>query len=139
MGFLRDCPAVESWLEQSSSTFRPLAEREYQTVVAEWRERFEHLLRSRALSSGAEAELAALASLPADVFVFSIPGYRFLPAGSDRRLDPAYGYWTVGLRTVDFAIANPWDAIVADVALSFSCLCTHEAGALAEPIFARIG
>jgi hypothetical protein len=83
--------------------------------------------------------LAVLARLPEDVFVFSIPGYRFLPAGTDPQLDPAYGYRAVALRTVNFAIANPRDVILVDVALSFTCLCTHEAGALAEPTFARVG
>jgi hypothetical protein len=139
MGFLRDCPAVESWLERCSSAFRPLVQREYQSLIVEWRQRFEPLLRSQATSAGPHAELAAIASLPADVFVFSIPGYRFLPAGTDARLDPAYGYRADGLRTFDFTIANPRDAIVVDVALSFTCLCTHEAGVLAEPTFVRAG
>lgn len=138
MGFLSDSSAVETWLERNCSAFRPLEQREYQALVAQWRARFEKLLRAQGAAWGAAAELAALSSLPADVFVFSLPGYRFLPSGTDPQLDRAYGYQAQGLRTIDFAVANPADAIVAGVDLSFTCLCTHEAGALAEPMFARV-
>ena len=138
MGFLRDAPAVEAWLRRGSSAFRPLTQREYQTLVAQWRARFEGLLRRQRAASGAKAEVAALSSLPADASVFSIPGYRFLPAATDPQLDRAYGYQAEALHTVDFEVANNADAIVTDVGLTFTCLCTHETGAFAEPMFALI-
>lgn len=69
-----------------------------------------------------------------DGFVFSLPGYYYLPSGTDAQLDPAYGFRVTELRVIDFSIANPADAIFVDHELTFTCLCTHEAGALAEPI-----
>jgi len=139
MSFLTPHPRLESWLCRASSRVRSLNQREYQKLVAAWRAQFKSALVARDCVFGARAEQGALALLPADAFVFSMPGDSLLPSGTDSKLDPTYGYEVDALATIDFAVANPADAIFVDRAMSFTCLCTHEAGALAEPILARSG
>jgi hypothetical protein len=135
MGFLKQHLAVESWLAATASQFRPLSQAEYADVVREWRSHFDESLGARHFSAGSAAEEAMLQMLPCDAFVFSIPGYHSLPASTDPRFDPAYGYEVIGLRDLDFAVANRADAVISDRRFSFTCLCTHEAGAFAEPQF----
>jgi hypothetical protein len=135
MGFLKPCPELEDWLQRTSERFRPLNQNEYRKLVVRWRDCFEQALVGNDFLTGASAKQEALCRLPCDVFVFSVPGYRWLPSPTDPKFDPSYGYDAVTLSTIDFAIANPIDAIFVDHAFSFTCLCTHEAGALAEPQF----
>lgn len=141
MGFLVDRPELKLSLRTTASYVRALSQREYQELVATWRNHFEEMLASGNSVSGARAEALLRAVLPADVFVFSIPGYEFLPSATSPRQDPAYGFEVKVLVAVDFAVLNPEDAIIVDHAMTFTCLCTHEAGMLAEPIFAhaRVG
>jgi hypothetical protein len=134
MTFLSSRPGLEAWLHLVSSNVRPLSQKEYQEVVARWRAQFEGALVAEECVSAAQAEQGMRALLPRDVFVFSMPGYAFLPSATDPKMDPAYGYAADALQTIDFAIANPDDAIFVDRDMSFSCMCTHEAGAFAEPI-----
>jgi len=133
MGFLKSRPNLELWLEQAAATFRPLTQREYGKVVAEWRARFEPVLAANDYVTGRSVKDLAQSLLPRDVFVFNVPGYRLLPAGTSSRLDGAYGYEALGLTTIDFSITNPADAVIVDRDFTFTCLCTHEAGAFAEP------
>jgi hypothetical protein len=139
MTFLSPCSKIEAWLREASSGVRPLSQREYQEVTATWRAQFEGALAAGHLVAGAQAEQSVRALLPRDVFVFSMPGYEFLPSPTDPKMDPVYGYAVDALETIDFAVANTDDAILVDSAMSFSCLCTHEAGAFAEPTFVLRG
>jgi hypothetical protein len=133
MGFLTPRTTIESWLEQASATFRPLSDREYAEVVAGWRNRFETVLENKDYVRGRSVNDIAQSLLPSDVFVFSLPGYRLLPARTNPSVDLAYGYEARGLRKIDFEIANRADAIIVDKDFAFTCLCTNEAGAFADP------
>lgn len=135
MGFLKAHAGVESWLRLASSHFEPLPQAKYTAIVSEWRSHFDELLLARQLREGSAAATAIERMLPGDVFVFSIPGYRLLPASTDPRLSPAYGYEVSGLREVDLAAANEADAVISDRSFQFTYLGTHEAGALANPQF----
>jgi hypothetical protein len=136
MGFLTRQPEIEAWLAQAASSALPLSQDAYQQLVQDWRSAFEPLLRAGRRVAGARAEHGLSTSLPADVYVFSLPGNPYLPASTDSK-SPPYGYTAEALRSLDFAVANAQDAIIASRDLSFTCLCTHETGALAEPILLR--
>lgn len=125
---------LEAWFQASASGFRALDAREYQELLANWQAEFEPLLEARDRRRGAKAEAGVRALLPRDVFVFSIPGYRYLPAATNSHRDPRFAFYVSQLKMIDFGIANRMDAIVVDSELTFTCLCTHEAGALAEPV-----
>ena len=127
---------LEEWFVGASAGARPLDRCEYRELVASWQTQFEPLLKVRDRVTGAKAEVGLRALLPSDMFVFSIPGYRYLPASTNPHHDARYGFHVSQLRTVDFAILNPADAILVDPDMNFTCLCTHEAGAYAEPILA---
>jgi hypothetical protein len=131
VGFLRSYPELEHWLCSAAADVRALTDQEYRRLAERWRERFEHALAMGDYVSGSRATDGMLNLLPSDVFVFSLPGYRLLPSGTDPT-QIAYGYEVQALATVDFDIANPADAIFSDRAFTFACLCTHEAGAFAE-------
>jgi len=125
---------LEAWFQVAASGARALDRREYQDLVAGWQAQFEPLLEAGDLRTGAKAEAGVRALLPRDVFVFSIPGYRYLPAATNAHRDPRFAFYVSQLKTIDFDIANRMDAILADSELTFTCLCTHEAGAFAEPV-----
>jgi hypothetical protein len=125
---------LEEWFEVAATGARALDRGEYQALVADWQSQFEQLLKAQDRRAGAKAEAGVRALLPRDVFVFSIPGYRYLPAATNAQRDPRFGFYVTQLRTIDFNIANRMDAILAGSELTFACLCTHEAGAFAEPI-----
>jgi hypothetical protein len=135
MGFLKTHAGVEAWLRFASSHFEPMSQAKYTAIVREWRFHFDALLRARHFREGRAAEEAIEQTLPCDVFVFSIPGYPLLPASTDPRLSPAYGYEVSGLRDVDLAAANEADAMITNRDFSFAYLGTHEAGVLAHPQF----
>lgn len=137
MGFLNIHAGVESWLQGASAQFAAFSQKEYREIVASWRARFEEILISGAYLVGRSAECAALDELPVDAVVFCIPGYRWLPAGTDARFGSAYGYQVTQLADIDFVAANAADAVIADKALSFTCLCTHEAGSFARVQFCQ--
>ncbi len=138
MGFLEVHRGVEDWLRTSSVRFRNLSQKEYSGLVRNWRSRFEHLLVTDECLRGSSAEQAVECRLPCDGFVFSVPGYRLLPASTDARFDPAYAYEVGGLESLDFDVTNSADAIVVDRDLTFTFLGTHEAGALARPAFCEL-
>ena len=123
-----------AWFQEAASGARALDPHEYKNLVAGWQSEFEPLLEVRNCRTGARAEAGVRALLPRDVFVFSMPGYRYLPAATNAQRDPRFGFYVSQLRTIDFDLANRMDAILADSELTFTCLCTHEAGAFAEPI-----
>lgn len=134
MSALSALAELEAWLQAAASGARALAPGEYQDLVAGWQSLFEPLLEARDRRTGAKAEAGIRALLPRDVFVFSIPGYRYLPAATKAQRDRRFGFYVSQLRTIDFDVANRMDAILADSELTFTCLCTHEAGVFAEPI-----
>jgi hypothetical protein len=125
---------LEAWLHEASAGARALNRGEYRDLLAAWQSVFEPMLEAQDRRTGAKAEAGLRALLPRDLFVFSIPGYRYLPAATNFQRDPRYGFYVSQLRTIDFGVANRMDAILADAALTFTCLCTHEAGAFAEPV-----
>jgi hypothetical protein len=133
MGFLRPRPKIEEWLAQAAASFRPLGQREYGKLVADWRAHFDHTLETGDFISGRDVEEAANSLFPADTFIFNVPGYRLLPAGTGPKFDQASGYEALKLGCINFEIANPADAVITDRAFTFTCLCTHEAGAFASP------
>ena len=139
MGFLSEPSELVGWLRSAAISVRALEQREYQDIVKRWREQFEPMFYARAFVTGTAAEQAVRAALPADVFVFSLPGYRFLPSGTDPQLSPAYGYEVKTLSEIDFGTANRADAIFTDPGMTITLVCTHEAGELADPIFAGRG
>lgn len=125
---------LEAWFEKTSDGARALERTEYHDLVAAWQATFEPMLHAQDRRTGARAEAGLLALLPRDMFVFSIPGYRYLPAATNFQRNPRYAFYVSALRSIDFVVANQVDAILADSELTFACLCTHEAGAFAEPI-----
>jgi hypothetical protein len=127
-------PELDAWFRVAASGARPLDRREYQDLIRSWQVHFEPLLKAGDRRTGAKAEEGARALLPRDVFVFTIPGYRYLPAATDARHDARYGFYVSQLRTIDFNVANQMDVILTDAEFTFTCLCTHEAGAFAEPV-----
>jgi hypothetical protein len=139
MGFLKPRPKVESWLRSSSAAMRTLSQAEYQQLIATWKERFEGLLIEGRCLAGARAQRAAARTMPTDVFVFNVPGYRWLPAATDPRFDMAYGYAAVQLRNIQFEVANDFDAIICDRDFTVCCLCTHEEGAFGKVWYVEAG
>src|SRR5688500_1923119 len=109
MGFLREHLGIESWLRVDAADFRNLSQREYRELVTEWRQRFEGSLMGGEYRVGARAQRAMQEAMPADLFIFSIPGYEWLPAATDPRLDPTYAYGVTELKIVDFFVANAAD------------------------------
>jgi len=138
MGFLKTHTDVEAWLGSSSLEFRSLSQKEYAGLVRQWRSRFEPMLNAGECRHGNSAEEALESRLPRDVFIFSIPGYRLLPASTNPRLDPAYAYEAIRLSALDLQTANRADAIIVDQGFAFTCLYTHEAGALARTQFCEL-
>lgn len=138
MGFLKVHHSIEGWLQTAAVSFRALSQKEYKDLVAEWRVRFERLLVSREFIAGRAAERAAEDALPTNVVIFRLPGYRWLPAGTDARFDAAYAYRATRLRFLDFSVANAADAVIADEDLTFTCLCTHEAGSMTQVQFCQV-
>lgn len=128
-------PGIESWLEVAAADFRMLSQREYRVLVAEWRRYFEESLVAGEYLVGGAAQRAIEQAMPGDMFVFRVPGYKWLPAATDPRNDPAYAYRTTELKKVEFLVANAADAILVDQGFAFTYLSTHEAGVLAQPRF----
>lgn len=137
MGFLRSREGVERWLRRSAAGFAPLADREYREVARVWRAAFEPALMAGNRVRGREAVDAMVRALPLDVYVFNLPGYRWLPAATDARYDQSFGYRVSLLAAVDLSAANDADAIIARQDMKFALLCTHESGAFAEPEFVQ--
>ena len=135
MSSLLEVAKLEGWFKVASMGARMLDRAEYRELVASWQSVFEPLLKAGDRLTGAKAEAGLRAHLPADMFVFSMPGYRYLPASTNSR-EPRYAFRVSQLSNVDFGVANSEDAILVDTELTFTCLCTHEAGAFAEPILA---
>src|SRR5690349_18309294 len=97
---------LEAWFQLGASAARELDRHEYQDLVVAWQSQFEPLLEARDRRTGARAEAGVRALLPCDVFVFSIPGYRYLPAATNAQRDPRFGFHVSQLRMIDFGIAN---------------------------------
>jgi hypothetical protein len=138
MGFLKIYPGVEAWLRSSSAEFRSFSQKEYAALVRRWRSSFEPTRVANECRRGNSAEEAAERKLPCDVFVFSLPGYRLLPASTDARFDPAYAYAAVDFGKLDLETANRADAIIVNQSLTFTFLCTHEAGGFSRPVFCEL-
>jgi hypothetical protein len=138
MGFLKLHQGIEAWLRSSSAEFRSLSQKEYAVLVRRWRSTFEQILVANECRRGNSAEEAVERKLPCDVFVFSVPGCRLLPASTDARFDPAYAYAAGDLGNLDLEMANSADAIIVDQSLTFTFLGTHEAGGLAHPVFCEL-
>ncbi len=137
MGFVREHRDVETWLTASAASWIPLTDADFRAIVSRWEDAFEIELsgpHSKFILHGRNALLAMERELPADVYVFNLPGYPHLPASTDA-LERQYGYLAKQLLRIDVRIANYADAIVTEATLRFTCLYTHEAGVLAEPMY----
>jgi hypothetical protein len=136
MGFLKRMARIEDWLTKSSSEFHELSQREYVSLVSNWRKHFEESLEAgRHVAKGPRAEREMELSDCSKLFIFSMPGYRLLPSGTDPTRDAAYAYVAIALQRIDWVAANASDAILADEGFTFTCLCTHEVGTMAEVQF----
>lgn len=134
MGFLTVHGDIESWLEKAAAEYCELSQREYVALVAEWRENFEEALDGE-YREGRAAQRAIVRLLPANLFIFSVPGYPWLPAGTHPKGDPSYGDRAMELKAIHFSVVNAADAILVDQDFTSAYLGTHEAGAFSEPWF----
>jgi hypothetical protein len=126
MGFVRSVGKIEHWLDSASSQWRWGGDADYREIVARWRNRCEPLLVCRSQRvRGERAMLAVDQRLPDDVAVFSLPGYQYLPSSTSPTAPP-YVYFVRQLLSVDREVVNCHDAIVVDMAFSYTCLYTHE-------------
>ncbi|HKI01063.1 MAG TPA: hypothetical protein VKK31_03700 [Thermoanaerobaculia bacterium] len=133
MGFLSSVPVLEEWLDEATDGWSGLTNREYAELWSRWRAAFESRLRTgKPTAKDIDAMASIERALPFEAFLFSAPGYEFLPSGTSL---PVFGYRVTPLARVDRDLFNSCDVIVADADLRFTCLYTHEIGTLADPIF----
>lgn len=118
------------WLDERGVMWRLLRKPELLRFFARWREAFEPQLQAYLpTATDIEAIRRTRECLPADVVLFWIRGYEHTPADSAH---PAYALEVEALAEIDPGLFNAHETIVADQALTFTCMFTHEAGSLAE-------
>jgi hypothetical protein len=92
-------------------------------------------LWGRYVAQGGRAQRRLMSSDVSSLFVFSVPGYRLLPSATDARFDAVYAYSLANLSRMDWETANMGNAILVDQSFTFTCLCSHEVGSMAQVQF----
>ena len=126
MGIVRTLPELESWLDDHTTSWVPLHDREYKALVGQWSDLFGPLIEARSPASGGSRATAALKSrLPCDVFLFSgLRVEQLMNTGGSG----ATAYQAVGLGDLDTDLANRLELVAVSVDFSWCCVFTHEAG-----------
>jgi hypothetical protein len=136
MGIMRVLPAAEEWLEAETESWSPISDQDYVALVCQWRGDFLPLIAAGTYSfQGERAMQAIVERLPADVWVFS--GVQVPELANTGGLG-ATGYQVVGLRKIQRELANRLELIITARDLSWSCVFSHEAGAIVwESLYER--
>lgn len=128
MGLVRVLPDVEDWLDADAESWSALPDRTYVVLVRRWRDGFLPLIAADAPSFQGNRAMQVIAErLPADVWVFC--GVK-VPKLANTGGKGAAGYQVIGLRRVKRNLANQRELVVAAADLSWSCVFSHEAGAV---------
>ena len=128
MGFLREHPGIEAWVQEHADAWRCLTDSEYKSLVSRWKSTFWHLIElERPTRTGTRAMLALDQHLPASLFLFGGVG---VPRVANMGSSGACGYHVTQLRKLDRDLANRLELILVDDRLSYSCVFSHEASSM---------
>ena len=123
---------LERWLDSASSSWSRLGDADYKRIASNWKRAFWHVIEIGGQSSTGTEALDQLATLlPATVFVFN--GFKVpVLANAGGRGTGIHAYDVQSLSHIDRSLANSEELILVDAEMSYSCIFTHEAGALAH-------
>ena len=136
LGFVRNLPQLETWLDGRATSWLTLPDREYTALVGRWSSLFGPLIEVGLAAAGGSAATWLLRSrLPCDVFLFSgLP----VPRVSNTGGLGAAGYRALGLTSLDTDLANGLELIVVALDFRWCRLYTHEADSWAtEELYER--
>jgi hypothetical protein len=126
VGLIRALVILEDWLDGHAVSWLLLSDREYAVLVRDWSIVFGPLIGANASSRrGHRAFEEFHARLPCDAVLFSGVDVPRLANMGGRG---ASAYRAVQLRSLERALANNLELIVASVDLSWCCVFSHEAG-----------
>jgi hypothetical protein len=121
MGIIARDLHLEEYLDTYSKEWFLLSDKEYRTLIKEWKISFEERLISKSTVHLEKVNESLKSKFPINCFVFNCPNYGYLPnnQGADRQ--QTYAYKVNNLSSLDRNVLNSIGSILCSENFSFMC------------------